>query len=151
MTVVRRADIKDAPTIAAFNTAMALETENKVLDPETITAGVTRFVTDASLGFYLVAEHDGVVAGCLGITFEWSDWRNGLFWWIQSVYVEPASRRTGVFRHLYDHVNDLAQRESDVCGLRLYVERDNTRAQQTYRNLGMTETDYLLFEVCYTN
>ncbi len=150
MTTVRRATLDDAATIAGFNAAMALETEDKVLPPETIGAGVRRFLSDEALGFYLVAEREGAVVGCLGITFEWSDWRNGLFWWIQSVYIEPDSRRLGVFRQLYDHVNELARQEDDVCGLRLYVEKDNVRAQQTYANLGMTETDYRLFEVCYT-
>lgn len=148
---VREASASDADTIAGFNTAMALETENKTLDPAIIGAGVRRFVSDTRLGFYLVAERDGVVIGCLGITYEWSDWRNGLFWWIQSVYVEPGARRSGVFRHLYDHVSEMAQATPDVCGLRLYVEKDNARAQQTYVSLGMEETEYRLFEVCYTS
>lgn len=150
-TTVRKATSADCDTIARFNAAMALETENKTLDAAVIGAGVQRFVSDAQLGFYLVAERDGALVGCLGITYEWSDWRNGLFWWIQSVYVEPGARRSGVFRHLYDHVSAMASKMPDVCGLRLYVEKENTRAQQTYANLGMEETDYRLFEVCYTS
>ncbi|MFT6117882.1 MAG: ribosomal protein S18 acetylase RimI-like enzyme, partial [Candidatus Azotimanducaceae bacterium] len=90
---------------------------------------------------------EGGVVGCLGITFEWSDWRNGLFWWIQSVFVDKDYRGQGAFRHLYDHVSRLAKAESNVCGIRLYVEDDNTGAQQTYAALGMKETSYKLLEV----
>ncbi len=143
---IRTASPADVEIIATFNSAMALETEHKHLDPATISAGVARFVADPRLGFYLVAECDGEIAGCLGITYEWSDWRNGLFWWIQSVYVSPSHRRHGVFSRLYAHVGELAAAEPDVCGIRLYVEKDNMRAMDTYRALGMTETDYRLFE-----
>ena len=96
---------------------------------------------------HLVAEADGGPVGCLGITFEWSDWRNGLFWWIQSVYIDPSYRRQGVFGGLYAHVTELAKNATDVCGIRLYVEHDNTNAQQTYLSLGMVETHYKLLEV----
>ena len=147
---IRRANLADARTIAEFNAAMAEETENRTLAHQTITDGVNRFVGDPSLGFYLVAEADGKILGCLGITFEWSDWRNGLFWWIQSVYIEPSHRRHGIFRMLYESVSAAARDEKDVCGLRLYVERDNERAMSTYRNLGMAETDYRLYEVEFT-
>jgi ribosomal protein S18 acetylase RimI-like enzyme len=103
-------------------------------------------IAQPALGFYLVAEMQGEVVGCLMVTTEWSDWRNGRFWWIQSVYVPAAWRRRGVFRALYGHVTSAAAREPDVCGVRLYVERENAVAQSTYRSLGMSETDYLLFE-----
>jgi len=147
MIEIRPATAVDVPTLARFNIEMALETENKHLPPETIRPGVQRFIDDPNLGFYLVAERDGNAAGCLAVTYEWSDWRNGLFWWIQSVYIAPDHRRAGVFRHLYDRVSSLASEAEDVCGIRLYVEKENTRAQQTYSNLGMTETDYRMFEV----
>jgi GNAT superfamily N-acetyltransferase len=130
-----------------FEQAMAQETENKTLPTGTILAGVERMISDPSLGFYLVAEADGGPVGCLGITFEWSDWRNGLFWWIQSVYIDPSYRRQGVFGGLYAHVTELAKNATDVCGIRLYVEHDNTNAQQTYLSLGMVETHYKLLEV----
>ena len=143
---VRAARAGDADAIAAFNAAMALETEGKRLLPQVIAAGVRRLLAEPALGFYLVAEAGGALAGCLMVTTEWSDWRNGRFWWIQSVYVPPQWRRRGVFRALYRHVQEAARAQPDVCGLRLYVERENAGAQATYRSLGMAQTHYLLFE-----
>jgi GNAT superfamily N-acetyltransferase len=142
----RRGELRDADTIAAFNAAMALETEGKALIPDVIGAGVRRLIETPSLGFYIVAEHQGRVIACLMITNEWSDWRNGLFWWIQSVYVEAPFRRQGVYRRMYDHVRGLAKADSSVCGFRLYVEKENEVAHATYGALGMQETDYLIYE-----
>jgi ribosomal protein S18 acetylase RimI-like enzyme len=144
--IIRSACIDDADTVAAFNAALAYETEEKRLIPEVIAAGVRRLLGEPALGFYLVAEAQGEVAGCLLVTTEWSDWRNGRFWWIQSVYVRPEWRRRGVFRALYEHVSRTASAQADVCGLRLYVEHENRGAQATYRSLGMVQTDYQLFE-----
>jgi GNAT superfamily N-acetyltransferase len=143
---IRRAGVRDADTIAAFNAAMALETEGKELIGEVIAAGVRRLLDSPSLGFYLVAEHEGRVVACLMITNEWSDWRNGLFWWIQSVYVQQGYRRRGVYRQMYEEVRALAQADAGVCGFRLYVEKENEVAHATYASLGMQETDYLLYE-----
>lgn len=145
--LIRHATPADVPVLAAFNVAMARETEDKTLTEEVVIAGVHELVTKTDLGFYLVAEADGELAGCLAITFEWSDWRNGLFWWIQSVYVHPDHRRKGVFRQLYERVTAEAQKLDNVCGVRLYVEKENTNAQRTYLRLGMSETDYRLFEI----
>lgn len=142
----RRGEARDADTIAAFNAAMAQETEGKTLIPEVIGAGVRRLIEMPSLGFYVVAEHAGEAIGCLMVTNEWSDWRNGLFWWIQSVYVKPEFRRQGVYRRLYEHVRALAQGDASVCGFRLYVEKENETAHATYASLGMKETDYLIYE-----
>ncbi len=142
----RRGELHDADTIAAFNAAMALETEGKELIPEVIGAGVRRLIGMPSLGFYVVAEHAGEVVACLMITNEWSDWRNGLFWWIQSVYVKKEFRRQGVYRRLYEHVRALATSDASVCGFRLYVEKENEVAHATYSSLGMKETDYLIYE-----
>ena len=149
---VRLATASDINAIADFNQAMALETEDKILKTETIQGGVTRMIDQPALGFYLVAEIevDGLppkVCGCLGITYEWSDWRNGLFWWIQSVFIDADHRRKGVFGALYQQVTKMAKEQPDTCGIRLYVERDNTNAQQTYHALGMVETEYNLLEV----
>jgi GNAT superfamily N-acetyltransferase len=144
---IRVAEPGDIETIARFNQAMALETENKKLASETILPGVTRLIESTDNGFYLVAEENQVLLGCLGITFEWSDWRNAQFWWIQSVYVDTNNRRRGVFSALYKHVNQLARSEADVCGIRLYVEKENVNAMQTYLALGMIETPYRLMEV----
>lgn len=145
MIQVRRATPQDVETIASFNEAMALETEAKVLDPATIRAGVGAVFEDPGHGFYLVAERDGAAVGCLLITREWSDWRNGLFWWIQSVFIPPEARRQGVYRRLYEAARAMAS-EAGVIGFRLYVETENTRAQQTYAALGMTECRYRMFE-----
>jgi GNAT superfamily N-acetyltransferase len=148
MTIhIRPATRNDTATLARFNQAMALESEGKPLDPATIHAGLTALFDHPSDGHYLIAcDADGVPLGALLLTFEWSDWRNGRFWWIQSVYVVPEARRRGVYRALHSHVRDAARRDTDVCGLRLYVERDNRTAQATYRALGMFETAYRLYE-----
>jgi GNAT superfamily N-acetyltransferase len=143
---VRAAHKDDGATLIAFNAAMALETENKALDPGVLAAGVGAVLAEPARGFYLVAECAGAIAGCLMITFEWSDWRNGNWWWLQSVYVAPAFRRCGVFRALYGEVERLAGAQPHVVGVRLYVERENTRAQQTYATLGMHETPYRMYE-----
>ncbi len=143
---IRIAQKKDTPALVEFNQAMALETEGKRLDSGVLKSGVEAVFDDDKKGFYIVAEEDAEIIGGLLITFEWSDWRNGDFWWIQSVYVRPSHRGRGHYRRLHEHVRGLAAREPDVCGLRLYVERENAGAQATYRALGMYETPYLLFE-----
>lgn len=144
---IRDATPEDAGVIADFNTRMAMETEGRPLSPGLITDGVSAVLNDAAKGRYWVAEIDGAVVGQLLVTFEWSDWRNGVFWWIQSVYVHGDHRRAGVFSALYRHVEKLAREAADVCGLRLYVERHNQRAQETYLALGMTAPGYLVMEV----
>jgi len=143
---IRPATTADFATILASNKAMADETEDKPLEPATAEAGVRNALGDSNRALYFIAEVDRVVAGQTMITPEWSDWRNGFFWWIQSVYVKPEYRRHGVFRALYEHIANLAKQRPDVCGLRLYVHRHNETAIETYRNLGMSQTDYLLFE-----
>lgn len=143
---IRRAGLRDAQRLVEFNLAMALETERKQLFPEVVTAGVRRLLRNPGSGFYLIAETGTQVAGSLMITTEWSDWRNGSFWWIQSVYVRPRFRRRGVYRRLYRYVQDLAAKDRAACGFRLYVERENRRAQAAYRAAGMAQTRYLVFE-----
>jgi GNAT superfamily N-acetyltransferase len=143
---IRPATADDADTIARFNRQMAEETEDKPLDPATVRRGVQTVFDDPDRGFYLVAERAGTVVGSLMVTTEWSDWRNGVFWWIQSVYVRPADRRTGVYTALHRAVRRRARDAADVCGLRLYVERGNERARGTYEALGMTETSYRMYE-----
>ena len=165
--ILRRARPDDAPIIAANNLAMARETEGVDLDPARLAEGVGAVLADPGKGFYLVAETGGRVVGQLMVTFEWSDWRNGTFWWIQSVYVVPEARRTGVYRALYRHLldaaraeaaradaaraeaarADAARRDGGVCGVRLYVHEHNARARATYAALGMVEAPYRMFEV----
>ena len=144
---IRKADAGDLETIVGFNAAMALETEGKTLDLGTLRVGVLKALNDSSLAFYLVAESDGRAVGQLMVTTEWSDWRNAYFWWIQSVYVEKDFRRQGVYRSLDQRVRSLAREQGDVCGIRLYVDRDNLTAQQVYISLGMELARYHLMEV----
>jgi ribosomal protein S18 acetylase RimI-like enzyme len=144
---IRRATVDDIDALVAFNAAMARETEDLALDTDRLRAGVRHLLEDSHEGHYRVAEApEAGIVGALMITFEWSDWRNGRFWWIQSVYVSPEWRGRGVYRALHRAVRDEAVRQPDVCGLRLYVERANTRAQAVYRGAGMHETHYLLYE-----
>ena len=148
---VREARRGDAKVIARYNAAMAEETEGKALDPGCVGPGVAALFANPSLGRYWVAEADGQVIGQVMVTYEWSDWRNGMIWWIQSVYVRPESRRKGVFSGLYRHVESLAAAAPGVIGLRLYVESNNVRAQQTYKALGMVKPGYLVMETLFTN
>ena len=144
---VRRAEPRDAVHIVRFQQSMALETEGKTLDEALISAGVEAVFSDSEKGFYLIAEIGGDVAGSLLITYEWSDGRNSTFWWIQSVFVDAAHRRRGVYTAMHDHVMRLARESDDICGVRLYVERSNHIAQQTYKNLGMDHSHYDLYEI----
>jgi GNAT superfamily N-acetyltransferase len=144
--IIRAATDADLDTIVSFNIALARESEDKTLDRNTVTEGVRTGLADPARSLYFLAECDGRIAGQLMVTTEWSDWRNGFFWWIQSVYVEPDFRRCGVFRSLYNHTRTLAQERADVCGLRLYVHGANNRAMRTYERLGMTTTEYNLCE-----
>jgi GNAT superfamily N-acetyltransferase len=132
-------------SLLEFNLAIALETEGRKLNQDTLRCGLQAVLNDPALGFYCVAECDDQVVGSLMVTTEWSDWRNGVFWWIQSVYVVPDYRGRGIFRSLYEHIQTLAL-DHNVCGFRLYVERDNNIAQSTYEKLGMHQTVYQMFE-----
>ena len=144
---IRAAVPGDLETVVGFNRAMALETEGKTLDPVTLRGGVGEVLQREDLGFYLLAELGGTVVGQLMITYEWSDWRDGFFWWIQSVFVRPKSRRRGVYRALAEHVTGLAKAHGGVRGVRLYVDRDNAGAQAVYRRMGMSRSNYDLYEL----
>ncbi len=144
--IIRQATSQDAAELTEFNISMARETEGVELVPVVIGAGVQAMIDNPQMGFYLVVELDNGIQASLMVTTEWSDWRNGMFWWIQSVYVRPRYRRQGLYRVLYERVKELAEQDESVCGFRLYVERENTVAQQTYASLGMSETDYKIFE-----
>jgi len=144
---VRQAGPQDLPRLVQFNVSMAQETEGKALDPARLQQGVAAVLQRQDLGFYLLAELEGQVVGQLLITTEWSDWRNAFFWWVQSVYVLPQFRRRGVYRALEQRVRAQALEQGNVCGVRLYVDRDNLIAQQTYRALGMSPSHYDLYEL----
>jgi GNAT superfamily N-acetyltransferase len=147
---IRPATKDDADTIIEFNRAMALETETRRLDLATLRQGTLAFLESPKYGFYIVAElpepQTDKPIGQLMITYEWSDWRNGVFWWIQSVYVAPDRRGRGVFRAMYDHILIKARAEPRVCGVRLYVERQNHRAQSVYLRVGLLTSPYLVYE-----
>jgi GNAT superfamily N-acetyltransferase len=144
---VRPATLEDVEFLVSGNARMALETETRILDAHTLRAGVCAIFDDPARGFYLIAEIDGQPAGQMMITYEWSDWRNGAFWWIQSVYTLPELRGCGVFKALYAHVDSVARQRADVCGLRLYVGVHNQRAQAAYLRCGMNEAIYRMFEI----
>jgi GNAT superfamily N-acetyltransferase len=142
---IRPAQRSDAGVIAEFNIQLALETEHLRLDPSTVRAGVEAVLSHPAKGVYFLADIGEHTVGQCSITHEWSDWRNGMYWWLQSVYVKPAWRRRGTFRALFDHVHSAAAAAGAV-GLRLYVERDNIPAQVVYQRHGLAATRYVVFE-----
>lgn len=147
---IRPATRDDADTIVEFNRAMALETENRQLDLTTLSQGIRAFLENSGYGSYIMAElpedRSRKPVGQLMITYEWSDWRNGVFWWIQSVYVAPERRGMGVFRAMYDHILAKANADPKVCGIRLYVEKENRSAQSVYQRVGLRPSVYTVFE-----
>lgn len=145
----RKAVLSDAKILSDFNCAMALETENKTLDANVVLRGVKRMINEPQRGFYLLLEIDNKVQASLMITYEWSDWRDADFWWIQSVYVAPEARRQGHYSRLYNEIKRMAK-DANVCGIRLYAETQNHSAQTTYTTLGMHECEYTMFEESFT-
>lgn len=143
---VRDATSADIDAIVGYNQRLAGETEGKSLDPAVIRAGVRRGFSSPEMCRYFVAEAGGRVIGTTMLTYELTDWRDGVIWWLQSVFIEPEFRRHGVFRTIYRHIENLARRHPDVRGLRLYVHRDNARAMKTYEALGMEKAEYELYE-----
>jgi GNAT superfamily N-acetyltransferase len=143
---IRCAGPADAAVVVEYNQLLAKESEGKTLDPAKLGPGVAKVLADPHKGLYFLAEQDGRSVGQMGITYEWSDWRNGWFWWVQSVYVRLEARRRGVFRALFEHVENAAKQDPEVIGLRLYVETANQIAQQTYERHGMTRTGYFVLE-----
>ena len=144
--IIRLATSKDVAIITNFNANLAFETEDKVLDKETLTKGVAALLEDPAKGTYYVCEIDGKVVGQMLYPYEWSDWRNGMFWWIQSVYVDKAYRKQGIFKALYQNILEKAQADPNVAGLRLYVEKENHGAKATYEQLGMAACAYDMYE-----
>ncbi len=147
---IRRAHDTDVDTIASFSAAMALETEGRRLDIERLRHGTLTLLRTPAFGFFQVAERldlpSPIIVGQLMVTYEWSDWRNGLFWWIQSVYVDPPWRRQGLFRRMHESVLAAARERAEVCGIRLYVDAANHIAQRAYRRVGLEPTSYAMYE-----
>jgi ribosomal protein S18 acetylase RimI-like enzyme len=144
--MVRPAALSDLDVLVRFSAAMAMETEGRMLDLARLRQGTRAVLESADRGYYLVAEAMSGVVGQLLITYEWSDWRNGVFWWIQSVYVDPSARGQGVYRAMHTQVLQDARRQGNVCGLRLYVEKQNAAALEVYRRLGLGVTTYRIYE-----
>ncbi len=143
---IRIAQHNDVDPLVEFNQAMALETEGKHLNENVLRPGVEAVFRDEKKGFYVVAETEGRIVGGLMVTYEWSDWRNGWFWWIQSVYILPEARGQRTYSHLYDFVKQRAAEARNVCGFRLYVEMENTHAQAVYDAVGMQRSHYVMYE-----
>ena len=149
---VRPATLEDLETLAEFSAAMALETEQRTLDRTRLRMGTQAVIDQPERGQYFVADlrqdiqADTVTVGQLLITYEWSDWRNAQFWWIQSVYVHPAWRRQGIYPRMHRTILDLARSRADVCGVRLYVEGSNTIAKRVYEHVGLSPSTYEMYE-----
>ncbi|MDH4082848.1 MAG: GNAT family N-acetyltransferase [Nitrospira sp.] len=147
---IRPAGQDDTNTITGFNAAMALETEQRHLDQATLRDGIRSLLSHPEYGFYIIAErsplNENQPIGQMMITFEWSDWRNGVFWWIQSVYVVPGQRGQGVYHAMHRHILDKAGKDQRVCGIRLYVARDNHQAHAAYQRVGLVRSPYELYE-----
>ena len=143
---IRLAVTDDAGFIAQSQVSMALETEQFRLEPGTVQAGVLAVLNNPGRGFYILAEIDNIPAGCLLITPEWSDWRNAWVWWIQSVYVLPEVRKSGIFGLMYDYIRQQVIQRMDVSGIRLYVDNTNQRARDVYTRIGMNDQHYRTFE-----
>lgn len=144
--MIRKAHPSDSETIARFQLAMAKETENMILDPDTVFRGVKSIFDNPAKGFYLVAAENDEVIACLMITLEWSDWRARTIWWIQSLYVKPEWRKQGIYRNMYNHLKELIKNDDSVGGIRLYVDKSNIPAQKVYEALGMDGNHYQLYE-----
>ena len=143
---IRQGQQSDLSALVQFNQAMANETEGLVLDEQTLSLGVKTLLDHPEKGFYLVAEAEGQILGSLMVTYEWSDWRAKDYYWIQSVYIRPQNRRQGIYGKLYQAVKEIAEKNGGAASFRLYVEQENSKAQQTYQALGMEKSYYLMYE-----
>ena len=149
---VREASLSDVDIIVEYNRRLAQETEGKSLDLDVLTAGVSRgFADEGRIRYWLAESEDGRVVGQVGATREWSDWRNGWIWWLQSVYVHADVRAQGVFRALFEHVKQQAQNTPEVIGIRLYMEVNNHKARRTYESLGFHLGEYEVGEILWFN
>jgi len=144
--VIRLASPGDAAKIASFNVALARETEGRTLNRRLVGMGVRTLLAESKHGFYVVADNGKKIVGMAMITFEWSDWLNRQWWWLQSVYVDPGFRQKGVFTKVYSYIQERAESEGNVCGIRLYAEKENRQALRTYRSLGLTPNSYRFLE-----
>jgi GNAT superfamily N-acetyltransferase len=143
---IRKATAGDIPALVEFQMSLALESENVILDQGILATGLKALFDDPTKGYYNIAEDDGEPVGCHMVTYEWSDWRNGMVLWLQSVYVREAYRKKGVFRQMYDNLLDVIRKDAGLRGLRLYVDKSNERAMKTYEKMGMDGSHYTVYE-----
>ncbi len=143
---IRKATLNDLERLVEFNMNLAKETEDIVLNKDILREGVRKVLEGKIQGKYFVCEIDGVVAGQMMIIYEWSDWRNGEFIWIQSVYVDEKYRKFGVFKSLFNEVKAYCEAHDRFIGLRLYVEKNNNRAKNVYSAMGMYPNQYDIYE-----
>ena len=151
-TIIRRANLSDQETICAFNVALAMETEGQELDPSSVASGVRQVLGGPDKGFYLLALHQTAsgekqICGQLLCLPEWSDWQNGSYWWIQSVYVAPQFRRQGVFRTLFESLTKMSKGLAGIVGIRLYVDQSNAIGMKTYAQLGFVRSSYEIYQL----
>lgn len=146
MLDIKTGNAEDMQTIANFQVLMAMETENFKLDLETVKKGITYFFQNPAMGKYLIVKEGKETVGCMLIQYEWSDWRNAKVIWLHSVYVVPEYRKKGAFKMLYEHVENMVKESEEFTGIRLFVDKTNTKAQQVYKKMGMTSEHYELFE-----
>lgn len=144
--VIRLATAEDAAKIASFNVALARETEQRTLNRRLVASGVRTLLSEPKHGFYIVADNGKKIVGMSCVTFEWSDWLDRQWWWLQSVYVDQACRKQGIFSRIHGFIVEMAERQGNVAGLRLYVEKDNRPARRTYRSLGLEPSSYRFME-----
>jgi GNAT superfamily N-acetyltransferase len=147
MITIRKATFHDIHVLVDFQQRLAFESENIRLDAAALKKGMRALFEDPTKGFYNVAEDDGVIVGCHMITFEWSDWRNGMVWWLQSVYVKQSHRKKGVFRKMFENLSSIVKNDPSVIGLRLYVDKTNVHAQRVYEAMGMNGDHYTVYEL----
>lgn len=146
MISIRPAKFQEISILSDFQVNLAAETENILLDKNLVSVGIEALFIDPAKGVYYIAETEGTMIGCFLITYEWSDWRNGMVWWLQSVYVQESHRRKGVFKKMHAYLIDTISKDPEIIGLRLYVDKSNDRAQEVYRSLGMNGDHYTVFE-----
>ncbi len=146
MIKIREATTKDISLIVSFQLKMAMESEEMLLDKAILENGVNAVFEDQNKGRYYVAGFENQIVGSMLNTYEWSDWRNGIIIWFQSVYVMPEYRKNGIFKNMYQHIKNIVEKNDQYKGMRLYVDVGNLKAQKVYADMGMVGDHYFTYE-----
>jgi RimJ/RimL family protein N-acetyltransferase len=146
MLTIQKANRTHLDALVEFQQGLASETENLSLDNDTLRKGLSTLFDDPSKGVYFVVLDGDTPVGCHLITYEWSEWRNGMVWWMQSVYITKAYRQQGVFRMMFDNIMRIIDETPGLLGLRLYVDKSNEKAMRVYESLGMDGSHYTVYE-----